>query len=551
MEDNDQARSEYTDSHLDGETLEQLHRAATTLYAADSIEESARQTVSAAIEILGFEGCLIARADSDMFRTVAIEGAGDPEASELTLGIGEGIVGAAFAADHSRIDNDISEVPETTPSRRRIESALTVPIGDWGVFQAVGYETDAFEEGDRRLVELLVAPLATTIDRIQRETTLEHRTAELQRQNSQIEAIHTVSTAMKLTTEKDDIYDLFVETVEQVLDIAICTLDERVGDVLKTRAVGSDMNLEDFYTETPLNQTDSLAVESYDAGETVVVGDLEQTAYRAASSDYQSVISVPLGRWGIFQAATQERNAFDGTERQIIELLADSAEAAIERIERQKELERRAHKLEAQNERLDQFASRLSHEMRNPLSVLEARLSLARETGDKEHFEHMERSIQRMSRLIDDTLALARDGGAGVMVEPVRLDRLTTECWQHIRTPNTGLVVNTTATVRADTDRLHQLLSNLLRNAVEHTGNGVIVTVGDFAGGFYVEDDGPGIPPSDREAVLTSGTTDLAHGTGLGLAVVKSVVEDHGWSLRVTESKDGGARFEIRDVALE
>ncbi|MFC7058157.1 GAF domain-containing protein [Halovenus salina] len=146
MEDNDQARSEYTDSHLDGETLEQLHRAATTLYAADSIEESARQTVSAAIEILGFEGCLIARADSDMFRTVAIEGAGDPEASELTLGIGEGIVGAAFAADHSRIDNDISEVPETTPSRRRIESALTVPIGDWGVFQAVGYETDAFEE---------------------------------------------------------------------------------------------------------------------------------------------------------------------------------------------------------------------------------------------------------------------------------------------------------------------------------------------------------------------------------------------------------------------
>ncbi|MFC7058159.1 sensor histidine kinase [Halovenus salina] len=183
--------------------------------------------------------------------------------------------------------------------------------------------------------------------------------------------------------------------------------------------------------------------------------------------------------------------------------------------------------------------------------MLEARLSLARETGDKEHFEHMERSIQRMSRLIDDTLALARDGGAGVMVEPVRLDRLTTECWQHIRTPNTGLVVNTTATVRADTDRLHQLLSNLLRNAVEHTGNGVIVTVGDFAGGFYVEDDGPGIPPSDREAVLTSGTTDLAHGTGLGLAVVKSVVEDHGWSLRVTESKDGGARFEIRDVALE
>jgi signal transduction histidine kinase len=553
MERNEQAESERVDSQLDSERLEQLHRATTALYASDSIEESACQTVSTATEILGFDGCLIAKADreSEMFEVVAVERADDLEPGDRPLGIDEGIVGAAFSADESRIDNDITEMREAAQNDGQVKSVLTVPVGGWGAFQAIGEQTGAFDQEDRRLVELLVAPLATTIERIQRETTLEQRTAALERQNEQIEAVHAVSTAMKLTTEKDDIYDLFVETVEQVLDIAICTLDERVGDVLKTRAVGSTMNLEDFYTETPLDQSGSLAVESYDRGETVVVDDLNQTEYRAASSDYQSVISVPLGKWGIFQAATRERDAFDETDRQIIELLADSAEAAIERIERQKELQRRARKLEAQNERLDQFASRLSHEMRNPLSVLEARLSLARDTGDAEHFEHMERSIQRMSRLIDDTLALAREGSAEVMVEPVRLDRLVTECWQHIRTPNTELVVDTEATVRADTDRLHQLLANLLRNAVEHTGNGVTVTVGSFEEGFFIEDDGSGIPPSDREAVLTSGTTNLAHGTGLGLAVVRRVVEDHGWSLLVTESESGGARFEIRDVAVD
>jgi signal transduction histidine kinase len=535
---------------LDSETLEHLHRATTELYAADSVEECTRQTVSAAINILGFDWCAIAEANEERgrFEITAIAEERTFEEDEHQPTLDEGLVGRAYQHGEAEIVNDLSEV-DIDPPDDRIERFLTVPVGEWGVFQALS-TADPFDETDLRLVELLVAPLATTIERIQRETALRDRTEKLERQNDQIEAIHAVSTAMKLTTDTDDIYDLFVEAVEQVLDIGICTLDVCEGEVLKTQAVGSKMDLEDFYTETPLDQPDSLAVETYEHGETVVVDNLAETEYRAASSEYRSVISVPLGEWGIFQAATTERDAFDETDRRLIELLADATDAAVERIERENELARRARQLEEQNEQLDQFASRLSHEMRNPLSVLEARTTLARETGDPEHFDHMERSIRRMSRLIDDMLALAREGAVDTVPAPVALDECAREYWDGIRTPSTELAVETDARIFADKGRLHQLLSNLFRNAVEHTGNGVTVTVGDLPDGFYVEDDGSGIAPENRETVLATGTSELSHGTGLGLAVVRRVAEAHDWSLRLTESEEGGARFEFRNVTF-
>ncbi len=538
---------------LDNQTLERLHRTTNELNTAETIAECTQQTVSAAIDILGFDWCVIVEADEEAgeFEIVATEGGTTLEVGQRPVDIGEGVVGTVYERGEPEIVQDVGDVDDAEPLDNRIESAVTIPVGDWGVFQALGTDTEVFDEHDIRLLELLVTPLTTTIERIQREEALRRQNETLERQNDQIEAIHAVSTTMKVTTRKEDIYDLFIGAVEEVLDISICSLDEHDDGVLKTRAVGSTMEMEDFYTETPLIQESSLAAETYQRGETVVVDDLSETEYRAASSSYSSVISVPLGEWGIFQAATEERNAFGETDRRLIELLADAAQAAVERIERENELARRAEKLEQRNEQLDQFASRLSHEMRNPLSVLEARASLARDTQETVHFDHMERSIQRMNRLIDDTLALAREGTVAVSVEPVELDQLAADYWESIRTPHTTLAVETDATIYADEDRLYQLLSNLFRNSVEHTDSDTTVTVGTLSDGFYVEDDGPGIPPEDRESVLTTGTSGLAHGTGLGLAVVRRIAEGHGWSLHLTESDDGGARFEFRNVTFE
>jgi signal transduction histidine kinase len=101
-------------------------------------------------------------------------------------------------------------------------------------------------------------------------------------------------------------------------------------------------------------------------------------------------------------------------------------------------------------------------------------------------------------------------------------------------------------------DRLQQLLENLFRNAVEHGGEDVTIRVGalDDAAGFYVADDGVGIPGEDRDEVFESGYSSATNGTGFGLAIVEEIADAHSWTIRVTESSEGGARFEMTDVEL-
>jgi signal transduction histidine kinase len=107
-------------------------------------------------------------------------------------------------------------------------------------------------------------------------------------------------------------------------------------------------------------------------------------------------------------------------------------------------------------------------------------------------------------------------------------------------------VVDTDRYVEADSARLTRLLENLLRNAIEHGGDVSTVTVGDLDDGFYVADDGDGVPEADREQIFEDGYTTSSEGTGLGLSIVAEIVDDHDWAMAVTESADGGARFEIR-----
>ncbi|WP_123619488.1 PAS domain-containing sensor histidine kinase [Halorubrum sp. CSM-61] len=211
---------------------------------------------------------------------------------------------------------------------------------------------------------------------------------------------------------------------------------------------------------------------------------------------------------------------------------------------------RREEALREQNERLEEFASIVSHDLRNPLSVAQGQLVLAREKCDSEHLDHVARSHERMSALIDDLLTLAR-GGEGVDgPERVPLRELVEECWAGVETADATLRIETDRAVRADRSRLRQLFENLLRNSVEHAGDDVTVTVGDCDGGFYVADDGPGIPANDRETVFQPGYTTIDDGTGFGLEIVEAVADAHGWEVVLTESKDGGARFEFTGVGV-
>jgi PAS domain S-box-containing protein len=213
-----------------------------------------------------------------------------------------------------------------------------------------------------------------------------------------------------------------------------------------------------------------------------------------------------------------------------------------------KEHERR---LRRQNECLDEFASVVSHDLRNPLNVATARLELARTECDNEHLDRIENAHDRIERIIEDVLRLARDGRDIGPTEPVDLCGAIEAAWRIVADDRAGVEMVVAdegmGIVEADDDRLRQLLENLFRNAIEHGGEDVTVTVAGSADGFYVEDTGPGIPENEREAAFDTGYSTSA-GTGFGLSIVERVVDAHGWEITITEGTDGGARFEITGV---
>lgn len=209
------------------------------------------------------------------------------------------------------------------------------------------------------------------------------------------------------------------------------------------------------------------------------------------------------------------------------------------------ELKRRERELQNRNERLDQFASVVSHDLRNPLTILRSSLDLAAETGEAEHIERCERAVDRMDSLVDDLLTIARHGDAPVETEPVSVEGVARDAWEAVSTPEATLSEAEPGTIDADEERLRVLLENLLRNAVEHGGPDVTVTVGATGEGFFVADDGPGIPPEERADVFESGYSTADEGTGFGLSIVREIADAHGWEVGVAESESGGARFEV------
>jgi GAF domain-containing protein len=213
------------------------------------------------------------------------------------------------------------------------------------------------------------------------------------------------------------------------------------------------------------------------------------------------------------------------------------------------------HEIEQQRtrkkiEQLDQFAAAVSHDLRNPLNVAKLRVDAERETTDTENLQKATDALDRIERLITDILDIAR--GTEPVEDTVRVDLTTiaTESWETVRTDEAELQLDGDCQFQADPNRLQRLFENLFRNAIEHGSQNGIVRVGDLEDGFYVADDGPGIPPEDRNKVFDSGFSKGEDGIGLGLAIVDSVVTAHDWAVTVTESDDGGARFDISDVPI-
>jgi len=294
---------------------------------------------------------------------------------------------------------------------------------------------------------------------------------------------------------------------------------------------------------TPYERGETIQWEAYDGDELLVFDDITEIDDDVPRSGNGSMLVAPLGDHGVLTLGSTTEGGIDPADEELARVLAANVEAAMDRARRRATLAERTESLRRKNERLDEFAAIVSHDLRNPLNVARGYVELAIEENDTDHLPEAVEALDRMDDLVDATLSLAREGREVEETEPTDVGDLAREAWAVVDAPAGTLVVDDAPTVAADPERLRTLLENCLRNAVDHAGPEVTVEVGATADGFFVADDGPGIPEGDRDTVFDRGYTTADDGTGFGLAIVADIARAHGWETDLSESADGGLRL--------
>jgi len=403
-------------------------------------------------------------------------------------------------------------------------------------------------DGEVRWLHILGTPVIEDGDVVSLRGAVQD-TTDLQRREHILQELYAVVADREQSF--DDKVEALLELGRDELDTQYGTLSEIRGEEYVFKHVSADDDSIQAGDVVPVEATNCETVARTE--EALALGDVERDAPdetdRTGFTDWEIAcyIGAPLVVDGdiygtfCFYDTDARPEQFSEWEQTLVDLMSQWVSY---------ELQRRAatDRLQAQNEQLEQFTSIVSHDLRNPLKVAEGRLELAQAECDSEHLGAIGRAHDRMRALIEDLLTLAREGEAEYGRSS--LESVVEECWTTVNTGEASLHVETDRTIQADLTRLGQVFENLFRNAVEHGGDDVTVVVGELDGGFYVEDDGPGIAEDERDAVFEAGYSTATAGTGLGLSIVTEIIDAHGWQIRLTEGSEGGARFEITQVGV-
>jgi signal transduction histidine kinase len=306
--------------------------------------------------------------------------------------------------------------------------------------------------------------------------------------------------------------------------------------------------------------TDEIPIEGRTASETVKLG----------SEDGLLVVGAAGGIVGGLLGAAPWLTVVIGC------LLAVATALAIEFLRRRRAVEAAARALAGQNERLrevdrlkDELVAVVSHELRTPLTSVIGYVELLREDADELTDEHrgfidvIERNARRLLNLVGDLLFVARvdAGGLRLHFDEVDLAAVVAECFEAQRPRAAGagvelaLAIGPVPPIAGDRERLEQLVDNLVSNAIKFTpaGGRVDVRVTSSVSGVVIEvaDTGMGIPQAERDRVFerffrsSTAAAGAVQGTGLGLTIVKAIIDAHDGTIGFTSEEGGGTTFRI------
>lgn len=417
---------------------------------------------------------------------------------------------------------DIHEDPDIHNPNTDLQSELYLPLGDHGILIASSETLGAFDQQDVLFGEILADTITAALGHVDRTERLRSREQELDAANTLLTTLFETLPVGVTILDADGTIAQANQCAEEVLGLTEPEMTGLTYDDPEWEIIDKDGE--------PIPDDDLPFARVRETGEPV--------------HGYEHGIRWPDGEERYLSVSATPLTADPETTEQVVTVISDITEQR-----------NREESLRQQKERLAEFASVVSHDLRNPLSLIEGRLELARNEADNDHLAVIEDALDRMNRIIDDMLWLAHEGQEIGETEAVTVQSVAEAAWTITANDREGAELifadsgpETTDSVRADEDRLMQLLENLFRNALDHCGPDVTVRFEMTDTGFVVEDDGPGIPEEVRDRIFESGYSTARGGTGFGLRIVKQVADAHDWEISVADGSKQGARFEITGV---
>ncbi|WP_128477312.1 hybrid sensor histidine kinase/response regulator [Halorussus pelagicus] len=500
--------------------IEALHETAAQAATCTDRDDLCDLAVEAAEEILEFDLCDISLVvDGRLVPQAVSKGVpSDGYYRSTPVDADDNLAARAYRNNESMRLTDLGS-HEFAPAESDYRSALTIPIDDHGIFQAVSRDVNGFGDRDLELAELLLAHVSAALDRIGSEE-------QLRAERDKFAALfHSIPHAIGIGGFEDG---------DPVISEANPTFEAVFGwdiDDIAGRPV-DDLIVPD---------TEAAAAEAATINRRMQEGDhVTGKEVRRVTADGPRDFLLHTVR-----APNENANGFV--------IYTDITDQ-----------KRRERELQRQNERFDEFAGVLGHDLRNPLEVADGNARLLADDCDSEYVEPLRDALGRIDELVEEALELAQQGRTVREPTTVSLPDAVEESWEMVETGEATLVTaDPPAEVSGDESRLGRLFENLFRNAVEHGSTNppsetredavehghetTTVEVGGLADadGLYVADDGVGVE-GDHDRLFERGYTTSEDGTGLGLRIVEDIARAHGWSVRATDAETGGLRVEIR-----
>lgn len=522
----------------------------------------------------------------------AVDGIEEIVAHDVRIPMGRGFAGTIAASNRPVIAGKQMSVEILTPIlREQLHTLLGVPLlvegRVLGVIHIGTKQPRTYTQEDINLFERVADRLALAIERsLLIEQTLQART-RAEETNQQLQVLQTITDTALSHLSLEDLFREVLHRLNEILTadtIAILLLTED-GKSLTIRATKG--------LEEEMNQGISIPVGQGFAGQIaanrrpLIVPDISQieVVSQTLHEKVHSLMGVPLlvddRVIGVIHIGTKYPRLFTERDVELLQRVADRIARAVDyaslyHAEQQARAQAIAHarQLETINEQLEQaskmqrtFVSIIGHEIRTPLTTIQGFSELLRDsewsmTEIKEFASDIYIDAQRLNRIISELLDLERmkSGRMSFNMKKVRLNTLLRKAVKRAQASTkkhmfTLQLDKRISQVEADEDKLIQVITNLLSNAVKYSpaGGEILVTSQLEEGDVHiqVQDHGIGIPANALENLFTpfyrveSTSTRYIQGTGLGLPIVKEIIEMHHGKVWVESTLGQGSMFHL------